>query len=237
MYNKPMVITFNPELIDRASVIVHNEWLKRNESWADPSLKLKFYDLPENEKEKDREHVRLVLKFINEGYPIDTIPDKIAAVLHEQWRRGYIVANGDTPRIKKVDGEDVNINVDWNNLHRAYKIENLAAGQAAVQAVTKVNGTFVNTKNASLIKTYQVVSRQRHVLGRDRNVTKVGRKSMITYKGKQICLTEARKLEKKLKKQAKDKVAKKPTAKKPKTTNPAAPKKRTSTKKPSVKAA
>jgi hypothetical protein len=37
------------------------------------------------------------------------------------------------------------------------------------------------------------------VLGRSRKITKVGRKSMITYKGKQMSLTEARALEKKLK--------------------------------------
>jgi hypothetical protein len=42
-------------------------------------------------------------------------------------------------------------------------------------------------------------SQKVHVLGRDRKVTKDGRKSMITYKGKQICLTDARKLEKSLK--------------------------------------
>jgi hypothetical protein len=36
------------------------------------------------------------------------------------------------------------------------------------------------------------------VLGRERNVTKVGRKQMVTYNGKQICLTDARKLEKQL---------------------------------------
>lgn len=36
------------------------------------------------------------------------------------------------------------------------------------------------------------------VLGMDRKVTKVGRKSMITYKGKLLSLTEARALEKKL---------------------------------------
>jgi hypothetical protein len=36
------------------------------------------------------------------------------------------------------------------------------------------------------------------VLGRERNVTKVGRKQMVTYNGKHICLTDARKLEKQL---------------------------------------
>lgn len=41
------------------------------------------------------------------------------------------------------------------------------------------------------------------VLGRQRKVTKVGRKSMITYKGKQISLTEARALEKKQQKEKK----------------------------------
>ena len=37
------------------------------------------------------------------------------------------------------------------------------------------------------------------VLGRDRVITKVGRKSMITYKGKQVSLTEAREIERKIK--------------------------------------
>lgn len=38
-----------------------------------------------------------------------------------------------------------------------------------------------------------------HVLGRSRQVKRVGRKSMVTYKGKLISLTEARAIEKKLK--------------------------------------
>jgi hypothetical protein len=41
------------------------------------------------------------------------------------------------------------------------------------------------------------------VLGRERVVTKVGRKSMVTYKGKQMGLTEARQLERELKKKKK----------------------------------
>lgn len=36
-----------------------------------------------------------------------------------------------------------------------------------------------------------------HVLGRDRVVTKMGRASMVTYRGQKITLTEARTLEKK----------------------------------------
>lgn len=42
------------------------------------------------------------------------------------------------------------------------------------------------------------------ILGRKRKVTKVGRNSMIVYKGKQICLTEARRIEKLLRKQTKE---------------------------------
>lgn len=41
------------------------------------------------------------------------------------------------------------------------------------------------------------------VLGRERVVTKVGRKSMVTYKGVQMGLTEARQLERELKKKKK----------------------------------
>lgn len=51
------------------------------------------------------------------------------------------------------------------------------------------------------------------ILGRLRKVTKVDRKSMVTYKGKQISLTEARALEKKLAKEKKEREQQKNKAK------------------------
>lgn len=42
-----------------------------------------------------------------------------------------------------------------------------------------------------------------HVLGRDRVMTKEGRKCMIIYKGKKMSLTDARELEKKIAKEKK----------------------------------
>jgi hypothetical protein len=56
---------------------------------------------------------------------------------HEEWRRNYD-ATGTKPRIKKnSDGSEGDINVPFDDLHPDWQRENLAAGQAAEEAVTK----------------------------------------------------------------------------------------------------
>lgn len=81
----------------------------------------------------------------------------------------------------------------------------------SLQSITP-NGYYYIDKYIQQLK--QVLSKMEqtggskvYVLGRDRKVVKVGRKSMITYKGKQISLTEARALEKKLTAEKKKMVA------------------------------
>jgi hypothetical protein len=62
---------------------------------------------------------------------------RFASMAHEEWRRNYD-ATGTKPRIKKnSDGSEGDINVPFDDLHPDWQRENLAAGQAAEEAVTK----------------------------------------------------------------------------------------------------
>lgn len=53
--------------IERASDKIHQAWLERNGAWAPPEQKLEYAQLSESEKEKDREYVRLAIKYWREG--------------------------------------------------------------------------------------------------------------------------------------------------------------------------
>lgn len=56
---------------------------------------------------------------------------------HEEWRKGWEKQQGG-PRIKKnSDGTEGDINVPFDKLHPDWKKENLAAGQAALEAINK----------------------------------------------------------------------------------------------------
>ena len=62
---------------------------------------------------------------------------RFASMAHEEWRRNYDVT-GKKPRIKKnSDGSEGDINVPFDDLHPDWQRENLAAGEAAQEAVTK----------------------------------------------------------------------------------------------------
>jgi hypothetical protein len=62
---------------------------------------------------------------------------RFASMAHEEWRRNYD-ATGTKPRIKKnSDGSEGDINVPFDDLHSDWQRENLAAGEAAQEAVTK----------------------------------------------------------------------------------------------------
>jgi len=62
---------------------------------------------------------------------------QFASAAHEEWRRNFD-PTGAKPRIKKnSDGTEGDINVPFNKLHPDWQRENLAAGQAAEQAVKK----------------------------------------------------------------------------------------------------
>jgi hypothetical protein len=74
-----------------------------------------------------------IRKYIN---LLEGAATEFAAMAHEEWRKNYVSANGDKPRIKKnSDGTEGDINVPFEKLHPDWQKENLAAGRAAEEAV------------------------------------------------------------------------------------------------------
>ena len=80
--------------------------------------------------------IRKQLNMINEMMQINEDPvTQFASSAHEEWRKNYD-PTGTKPRIKKnSDGSEGDINQPFNKIHPDWQRENLAAGQAALQAV------------------------------------------------------------------------------------------------------
>lgn len=127
--------------MERAAAQIHTEWMRRNpkQDW-NAAQHVPYEELPEAEKEKDRDHVRLVQQNLHNPlhahyekyHPM--IADQIGAVLHDRWREGH-QSRGGGPRMKGVStGGQVDINVPWQDLHPEWKRENYEAGLAAVRA-------------------------------------------------------------------------------------------------------
>jgi hypothetical protein len=85
--------------------------------------------------EKD---IRKQLNMINEAMQINEDPvTQFASLAHEEWRKNYDPTST-KPRIKKnSDGTEGDINQPFNKIHPDWQKENLAAGQAALEAVKK----------------------------------------------------------------------------------------------------
>ena len=63
---------------------------------------------------------------------------EFASMAHEKWRKNWDPEGTGKPRIKKnSDGTEGDINVPFDKLHSDWKRENLAAGEAAKEAVEK----------------------------------------------------------------------------------------------------
>lgn len=65
---------------------------------------------------------------------------RFASNAHEEWRKGWIKQNNgkSVPRVKKnSDGSEGDINVPFEELHPDWQRENLAAGKAALAAITQ----------------------------------------------------------------------------------------------------
>lgn len=133
------------ENIELAAAHVHDEWMKRNPKadW-NASQHVPYADLPEEEKEKDRLHVRMIGDIaqthgLDPSNPEhhDEIINHFGSAAHEEWRKGFEAKSGvGAPRMKKTADGEVNINVPWAELHPDYKRENIAAAQAAIAAHT-----------------------------------------------------------------------------------------------------
>ena len=133
------------ENMEGAAADIHTAWMSRNpkQDW-NAAQHVPYEELPEHEKQKDREHVGLVQSALGsnpqdandeENHPM--IANKIGSVLHEKWREGH-ASKGGGPRMKNVStGGQVDINVPWEDLHPEWKKENYEAGLAAVKAYKK----------------------------------------------------------------------------------------------------
>ena len=77
-----------------------------------------------------REYINIVLA--------ENAVTQFASSAHELWRNQHIKDKGDVPREKdNPDGTKGDINVPFEELHPFWQKENLAAGRAAAEAVTK----------------------------------------------------------------------------------------------------
>ena len=76
-----------------------------------------------------REYINIVLT--------ENAITQFASSAHDEWRRNFD-PTGTKERVKKnSDGTEGNINVPFDQLHPDWQKENLAAGKAAAEAVTK----------------------------------------------------------------------------------------------------
>ena len=76
-----------------------------------------------------REYINIVLA--------ENAVTQFASAAHDEWRRNFD-PTGTKERVKKnSDGSEGNINVPFEKLHPDWHRENLAAGRAAAEAVTK----------------------------------------------------------------------------------------------------
>ena len=78
----------------------------------------------------------MIREFINIVLTENAI-EQFASSAHDEWRQNFD-PTGTKERVKKnSDGSEGNINVPFEKLHPDWQRENLAAGRAAAEAVTK----------------------------------------------------------------------------------------------------
>ncbi|NBP16792.1 hypothetical protein EBU95_20795 [bacterium] len=134
------------ENIDLAAADIHTAWMGRNPKadW-NAAQHVSYEELPEDEKEKDRAHIRTIERIKSEHKLDPANPENHEAIInhfgssaHEDWRRGFEAKNGaGAARMKKTADGEVNINVPWKELHADFKKENIEAAKAAIAAYNK----------------------------------------------------------------------------------------------------
>lgn len=139
---------------DRAAAEIHAAWMARNQ----PSpLHVPFDELPENEKEKDRQHLETIAGLISQTkIPTDQlnasstreayrnmIASAFGSIQHEKWRdtlpddQKFNPDGTPKERMRDRGGVMVDVNLPWEQLHPNAQADNLMAGLAAYDAYTK----------------------------------------------------------------------------------------------------
>jgi len=136
------------ENIELAAAHVHDAWVSRDQQkpkeHQNPSLHVSYGDLPEHEKQKDRDHVEMI-GHIAKTHGLDpsnkehhaAIINHFGSAAHEKWRAGWEAEHGvGTPKRKPTPDGKVNINVPWAELHPDWQKDNIDAARAAIAAHT-----------------------------------------------------------------------------------------------------
>lgn len=139
--------------MEDAASHVHKEWVRRNEKQAKSSgLDVDYEKLPENEKEKDRSHIRTIGALLGQ-YPRGKdeseqdhhhrIASMFGQMEHDNWRKTLpdsekFDQKGELkPRMREKFGVMVDVNRDWKDLEEPAQRENYQAGHAAIAAHVK----------------------------------------------------------------------------------------------------
>jgi hypothetical protein len=135
--------------IEDAASHVHDAWMSRRsegEKQSQAHLMVPYEKLPEEEKEKDREHIRIVGDLfaknpIQQGESTEEHHERIAnlfgSLAHESFLEKLPHSeryNPDGSFKERMRGERGNVNLPWHQLNDKAKEENLLAGRAAVAA-------------------------------------------------------------------------------------------------------
>lgn len=143
--------------MERAAADVHAAWMSRNpktdKNIDQHHLMVPYEELPESEKQKDRDHIRLAMEAtrqmdatgereggvstIHNPQNREIIANIMASRIHENWRstlphdERY---NPDGTDRERIRGERGDVNQPWHRLNDFAKRDNLIASRAAVDA-------------------------------------------------------------------------------------------------------
>ena len=91
----------HPKDPEKASEHVHNEWMKRNpKADYNADQHVPYNKLPENEKEKDREHVRTMNRLVGEVKPVNEASQKLMNYLRD--KHGAALQKMSSPELQKA---------------------------------------------------------------------------------------------------------------------------------------
>jgi hypothetical protein len=138
--------------MEDAAAAVHAAWMARpgnakNDKNAHQHVP--YEKLPEEEKQKDREHIHIVGRLFtenprgkNESEPEhhERISNMFGSIAHEKFRDSlppHERFHKDGKPVVRDRGVRGNVNLPWDELNNAAKADNLEAGRAAVAAHAK----------------------------------------------------------------------------------------------------